>query len=63
VKGLVRRKGDLNPLNWVLLVDDKILKHPRIGEVRTQVDLSKEGKKCGGCGKGKGKENVGCLVM
>jgi hypothetical protein len=63
VKGLVRRKGDLNPLNWALYVDKEILNHPRIGEVRTQVDLAKEEKACEGCGKRKGRENMGCLVM
>ncbi|PQE14638.1 hypothetical protein CJF31_00007709 [Rutstroemia sp. NJR-2017a BVV2] len=63
VKGLVRRKGDLNPLNWVLHVDNKILNHPRVGEVRTQLDLAREDEKCEGCGKRKGRENMGCLVM
>lgn len=63
VKGLVRRHGDLNPLNWALLVNDKISDHPEIGKVRTQFDLAKENEQCKCCGKKKGKENMGCLIM
>ncbi|KAF7865433.1 hypothetical protein EAF04_006408 [Stromatinia cepivora] len=66
VKGLIRRKGDLNPMNWGYKVDDKILNHPKIGMIRTDVSKPKKDEKCKSCEKKQEKAKNGsaggCVV-
>ncbi|KAG4026982.1 hypothetical protein MFRU_034g00420 [Monilinia fructicola] len=50
VKGLVRRKGDPNPMNWGYHVDKKILNHPEIHKIK--IDVTKpddKEQKCKEC--------------
>ncbi|ESZ89529.1 hypothetical protein SBOR_10085 [Sclerotinia borealis F-4128] len=50
VKGFVKRKGDSNPLNWGYHVDKKILDHPKIGMIKTNVAKpEKKENKCDEC--------------
>ncbi|APA10839.1 predicted protein [Sclerotinia sclerotiorum 1980 UF-70] len=49
IEGLLRRKGDLNPMNWGFKVDDKILDHPKIGLIKTDVSKPKDDGKCKSC--------------
>ncbi|KAB8296386.1 hypothetical protein EYC80_009136 [Monilinia laxa] len=50
VKGFARRKGDPNPMNWAYHVDKKILNHPEIYKIKTNVEKPNDKEdKCKGC--------------
>ncbi|RAL64917.1 hypothetical protein DID88_001509 [Monilinia fructigena] len=75
VKGLIRRKCDPNPMNWGHHVDKKILNHPEIYKIKTNVEKPDDKEdKCKGCVKKEKKKKAkqddkdrnsagGCVVM